>query len=78
MGIDIGGPVGTPCMVGGWRDIAFGYNPAAGDYGNVLVRTRQAEFCLGLVRALRCRINRRKVGRAERNAGEVIAAWSIP
>ena len=38
MGIDIGGPVGTPCM--GFMDgeiSHFGYNPAAGDYGNVVI-----------------------------------------
>ena len=38
MGIDIGGPVGTPCM--GFMDgeiSHFGYNPAAGDYGNVII-----------------------------------------
>ena len=38
MGIDIGGPVGTPCM--GFMDgeiSHFGDNPAAGDYGNVVI-----------------------------------------
>ena len=38
MGIDIGGPVGTPCMVFMDGEIShFGYNPAAGDYGNVVI-----------------------------------------
>ena len=38
MGIDIGGPVGTPCMAFMDGEIAhFGYNPAAGDYGNVVI-----------------------------------------
>ena len=38
VGIDIGGPVGTPCMAfmdGIIHD--FGYNPEAGDYGNVII-----------------------------------------
>ena len=38
IGIDIGGPVGTPCMAFMDGEIShFGYNPAAGDYGNVVV-----------------------------------------
>ena len=38
MGIDIGGPVGTPCMAFMDGEIShFGYNPAAGDYGNVII-----------------------------------------
>ena len=38
MGIDIGGPVGTPCMAFMQGEIShFGYNPAAGDYGNVII-----------------------------------------
>ena len=38
MGIDIGGPVGTPCMAFMDGEIShFGYNPAAGDYGNVVI-----------------------------------------
>ena len=38
MGIDIGGPVGTPCMAFMDGKIShFGYNPAAGDYGNVVI-----------------------------------------
>ena len=38
VGIDIGGPVGTPCMAfmdGIIHD--FGYNSEAGDYGNVII-----------------------------------------
>ena len=38
VGIDIGGPVGTPCMA--FMDgiiHKFGYNPEAGDYGNVVI-----------------------------------------
>tara|TARA_B100001996_G_scaffold31269_1_gene23734 strand:- start:4973 stop:5581 length:609 start_codon:yes stop_codon:yes gene_type:complete len=38
MGIDIGGPVGTPCMAFMDGEIShFGYNSAAGDYGNVVI-----------------------------------------
>ena len=38
MGIDIGGPVGTPCMAFMDGEVShFGYNPAAGDYGNVII-----------------------------------------
>ena len=38
VGIDIGGPVGTPCMAFMEGKIFdFGYNPAAGDYGNVVI-----------------------------------------
>jgi murein DD-endopeptidase MepM/ murein hydrolase activator NlpD len=38
IGIDIGGPVGTPCMAFDEGEIShFGYNPAEGDYGNVLI-----------------------------------------
>tara|TARA_B100000029_G_scaffold499129_1_gene569070 strand:- start:199 stop:780 length:582 start_codon:yes stop_codon:yes gene_type:complete len=38
MGVDIGGPVGTPCMAFMDGEISrFGYNPAAGDYGNVVI-----------------------------------------
>ena len=38
IGIDIGGPVGTPCMAFMDGEIShFGYNPAAGDYGNVVI-----------------------------------------
>ena len=38
MGIDIGGPVGTPCMafMGGVIS-QLGYNPEPGDYGNVVI-----------------------------------------
>ena len=38
IGIDVGGPVGTPCMAFEEGEVSyFGYNPADGDYGNVLV-----------------------------------------
>ena len=38
IGIDVGGPVGTPCMAFKEGEISyFGYNPADGDYGNTLV-----------------------------------------
>ena len=38
MGIDIGGPVGTPCMAFTDCEIScFGYNPEDGDYGNVII-----------------------------------------
>ena len=38
IGIDIGGPVGTPCMAFMDGVISqFGYNPEPGDYGNVII-----------------------------------------
>ena len=38
MGIDIGGPVGTPCMAFTDCEIScFGYNSEEGDYGNVII-----------------------------------------
>ena len=38
VGIDIGAPVGTPCMAFANGEIShFGYNPADGDYGNVVI-----------------------------------------
>ncbi len=38
VGIDIGGPIGTPCMAFMDGEIShFGYNPADGDYGNVVI-----------------------------------------
>ena len=38
IGIDVGGPVGTPCMAFEEGEFSyFGYNPADGDYGNTLV-----------------------------------------
>ena len=38
MGIDIGGPVGTPCMAFMEGEISHcGYNPEPGDYGNVVI-----------------------------------------
>ena len=38
IGVDIGGPVGTPCMAFTSGEIFhFGYNPEPGDYGNVII-----------------------------------------
>ena len=38
VGIDIGGPIGTPCMAFMDGVISqFGYNPEPGDYGNVII-----------------------------------------
>ncbi len=38
MGIDIGGPVGTPCMAFADGEVShFGYNQEPGDYGNVVI-----------------------------------------
>ena len=38
MGIDSGGPVGTPCMAFADGEVShFGYNPEPGDYGNVVI-----------------------------------------
>ncbi len=38
IGIDIGGPVGTPCMAFMEGEIShFGYNPEPGDYGYVVI-----------------------------------------
>ena len=76
VGIDIGGPVGTPCMAFMDGEIShFGYNPAAGDYGNVVI-TRH-EIGGVLVWALyghldAASIEGKWVGQKV-NAGEVIA-----
>ena len=38
IGVDIGGPVGTPCMAFTDGEIShFGYNPESGDYGYVII-----------------------------------------
>lgn len=76
VGIDIGGPVGTPVMAFMDGEIShFGYNPAAGDYGNVVI-TRH-EIGGVLVWALyghldAASIEGKWVGQKV-NAGEVIA-----
>ena len=47
VGIDIGGPVGTPCMSfmdGKIHD--FGYNSEAGDYGNVVITKHIIDDCI--------------------------------
>ena len=78
VGIDIGGPVGTPCMAFMDGEIShFGYNPAAGDYGNVVI-TRH-EIGGVLVWALyghldAASIEGKWVGQKV-NAGEVIARF---
>jgi murein DD-endopeptidase MepM/ murein hydrolase activator NlpD len=44
IGIDIGGPVGTPCMAFMDGLIShFGYNPEDGDYGNVLITEHEID-----------------------------------
>ncbi len=44
VGIDIGGPVGTPCMAFMDGEVShFGYNPEPGDYGNVII----TKHCIG-------------------------------
>lgn len=76
VGIDIGGPVGTPCMAFMDGEIShFGYNPAAGDYGNVLITKH--EICWIPVWALyghldNASIEGKKVGQKVK-AGEEIA-----
>ena len=38
VGIDIGAPIGTPCMAFSDGEVShFGYTPEPGDYGNVLI-----------------------------------------
>ena len=44
VGIDIGGPIGTACMAFMDGEIShFGYNPAAGDYGNVVITKHEID-----------------------------------
>ena len=44
MGIDICGPVGTPCMSFMEGEIShFGYNPEPGDYGNVIISKHELD-----------------------------------
>ena len=76
MGIDIGGPTGTPCMAFMDGEIShFGYNPAAGDYGNVVITKH--EIGSALVWALyghldAASIEGKRIGQ-KIEAGEVIA-----
>ena len=76
MGIDIGGPAGTPCMAFMDGEIShFGYNPAAGDYGNVVITKH--EIGGALVWALyghldAASIEGKRIGQ-KIEAGEVIA-----
>ena len=76
MGIDIGGPAGTPCMAFMDGEIShFGYNPAAGDYGNVVITKH--EIGGALVWALyghldAASIKGKRIGQ-KIEAGEVIA-----
>ena len=76
MGIDIGGPAGTPCMAFMHGEIShFGYNPAAGDYGNVVITKH--EIGGALVWALyghldAASIEGKRIGQ-KIEAGEVIA-----
>ena len=44
MGVDIGGPVGTPCMAFTDGEIShFGYNSEPGDYGHVIITSGRFE-----------------------------------
>ena len=46
VGIDIGGPVDTPCMAFmGGEIFHFGYNPEPGDYGNVIITKHILDGC---------------------------------
>lgn len=46
VGIDIGGPVDTPCMAFmGGEIFQFGYNPEPGDYGNVIITKHILDGC---------------------------------
>jgi len=46
VGIDIGGPVDTPCMAFIDGEIShFGYNPEPGDYGNVIITKHILDGC---------------------------------
>ena len=44
VGIDIGAPVGTPCMAFADGEVThFGYNPEPGDYGNVIITKHELD-----------------------------------
>jgi len=44
VGIDIGGPIGTPVMAFSDGEIShFGYNPADGDYGHTIITKHQID-----------------------------------
>ena len=44
VGIDIGAPVGTPCLAFTDGEVShFGYNPEPGDYGNVLITRHELD-----------------------------------
>ena len=48
IGIDIGAPVGTPCMAFDQGEIShFGYNPADGDYGYVVITKHLVDNMFG-------------------------------
>ncbi|MDP6985717.1 MAG: peptidoglycan DD-metalloendopeptidase family protein [Candidatus Thalassarchaeaceae archaeon] len=76
VGIDIGAPVGTPCMSPMEGEIShFGYNPEQGDYGNVVITRHDigGEFFWALYGHLdSASLEGKHVGQ-KISAGEVIA-----
>jgi len=76
VGIDIGGPVGTPCMAFMDGEIShFGYNPEPGDYGNVIITKHQIGevFLWALYGHLNSESVEGKFAGQKISAGEVIA-----